>query len=969
MSEHITPPEPTGYWAFLSYSHRDERWASWLHRALETYRLPRQLIGSLGKYGALPRSLFPVFRDREELASAADLPARIREALGRSRAMVVICSPSAARSRWVAEEIRVFKAMRGDERVYCIIVDGEPHASDIPGREAEECFSEPIRYRVAANGELTGEAAEPVAADARPAADGRDGALLKLLAGLLGIELEVLRRRDERRRRRRNQIGVVAASTLIVLLSAGIWYTNVQRREAERQRDLAHTRQEVALARQLAAESSRIRLEQPAAIELAGLLAIEAARRLDTLETQQALQAVLRLLPAQTLRLAKGNSNAAANYSNDGRVALADQSDRLSAFSVPQGHPLWEVPKHYNSKPVLTPDGCCVLYFDCGRLWHVLRLIDGREMQPAPAYLTQLQTAPSDRTRRLEFSRDGRLLAVGPQLVDTVTGTALHDPVSEPSAEFTFDSTGRLLARRTGRNVALFAPGGAKLLQSWQLAREEKLIFSPDSALLAGTGYRGLELFDTLNGQRLFELTCDESFEDATFSTDAKVLATACGNVVRLHDARSGILLAELQHDGQVASVRFSRDGARVLTAGYDNTVRIWHLADRREIWRAAVPDYMTQATFAPNERSILAAGDGGIYLWPLGEETDWLAEIPGLIWALAASPDARWIAAAGVEPQAQVVAVRVSDGQTRELAHPEKRVAGLAFSPDSRLLAVTEWRALSVLPVEGGQALFHRQLDDYPDAAIVGSAFTPEGQLLIATTGKSLRGYFRLDRCDLSKSGDKQFCVTRELPLDPFSDAQPFFSTDGRRVAFSANQNLHSSLRLWDTLGGSESILPARRVKDLVLTSDRLFLALEAGGSVEILDTAGRTLRSIAHEGWVFHLALAPDGQYLAGALADPLSPSKNRVVLWRLGDGEEVARYARPGDDGPVIFLPDGHRLAYSDGDKLRIDAWRREDVIALACARLTRNLDCGQWRTWLGDESYRPTCPTLPSAACAP
>ena len=28
------------YWAFISYSHADEAWAQWLHRSLETWRVP-----------------------------------------------------------------------------------------------------------------------------------------------------------------------------------------------------------------------------------------------------------------------------------------------------------------------------------------------------------------------------------------------------------------------------------------------------------------------------------------------------------------------------------------------------------------------------------------------------------------------------------------------------------------------------------------------------------------------------------------------------------------------------------------------------------------------------------------------------------------------------------------------------------------------------------------------------------------
>ena len=55
------------YFAFISYSHADERWSRWLHRALETYRVPRKLVGRRMENGTVPVRLQPVFRDRDEL--------------------------------------------------------------------------------------------------------------------------------------------------------------------------------------------------------------------------------------------------------------------------------------------------------------------------------------------------------------------------------------------------------------------------------------------------------------------------------------------------------------------------------------------------------------------------------------------------------------------------------------------------------------------------------------------------------------------------------------------------------------------------------------------------------------------------------------------------------------------------------------------------------------------------------------
>ena len=47
------------YWAFISYSQHDEAVSSWLHRAIETYRIPARIVGSAGRDGNVPRRLFP----------------------------------------------------------------------------------------------------------------------------------------------------------------------------------------------------------------------------------------------------------------------------------------------------------------------------------------------------------------------------------------------------------------------------------------------------------------------------------------------------------------------------------------------------------------------------------------------------------------------------------------------------------------------------------------------------------------------------------------------------------------------------------------------------------------------------------------------------------------------------------------------------------------------------------------------
>src|SRR5262249_13458040 len=113
--------------AFLSYSHRDKPHARWLHRALETYRLPRQLVGRRTEFGEVPRSLGKAFRDDEDLKGAADLSGLIRGALEESETLVVICSLRAAGSMYVDQEIASLKRLGRESRIVPVIIDGTPH--------------------------------------------------------------------------------------------------------------------------------------------------------------------------------------------------------------------------------------------------------------------------------------------------------------------------------------------------------------------------------------------------------------------------------------------------------------------------------------------------------------------------------------------------------------------------------------------------------------------------------------------------------------------------------------------------------------------------------------------------------------------------------------------------------------------------------------------------------------------------
>ena len=164
------PPRSFRYRAFISYSRHDRRAAQWVHNGIENYRIPKELVGRAARDGPIPKKIYPVFRDRDELACAPDLSASIREALEQSAYLVVLCSRSAAKSRWVNQEITHFKELGRTDRIHALIIDGEPNAESAH----QECYPPALRFRWAPDGELDeNQPAEPLAADLRPEGDGK----------------------------------------------------------------------------------------------------------------------------------------------------------------------------------------------------------------------------------------------------------------------------------------------------------------------------------------------------------------------------------------------------------------------------------------------------------------------------------------------------------------------------------------------------------------------------------------------------------------------------------------------------------------------------------------------------------------------------------------------------------------------------------------------------------------------------
>ena len=204
------------YKAFISYSHKDSKFADWLHKEIESWSVPKDLIGRETNTGKVPPKIRPIFKDRDDFSGGHSLQEATLNALANSSFLLVICSPNSANSQYVNEEVRQFKLMGKADRIIPIILAGEPNNKE------QECFPDTVKFNLTKSGELSQQLAEPIAPDVRDKGDGKKRAVAKIIAGLLGVAFDEIIRREEQAQKKRLAIysGLATGAFLFATLFA-----------------------------------------------------------------------------------------------------------------------------------------------------------------------------------------------------------------------------------------------------------------------------------------------------------------------------------------------------------------------------------------------------------------------------------------------------------------------------------------------------------------------------------------------------------------------------------------------------------------------------------------------------------------------------------------------------------------------------------------------------------------------------
>lgn len=200
--------------AFVSYSSKDSEFAKNLHSTLESYRIPPKL-GTFDPIGMGKKNrIYPVFLDVDELPSG-ELSKGLESALRQSYALVVVCSADSAQSQWVNREIQYFESLGRSNRIFCIMLDGTTKSNEF-GEEELSCLPKQLSPAYRKQQGLS--SLDILVSDARPATRSLRKAYLKIIAGIIGVNLSQLYDRDREKVFRKR----FSVSCLLLIIFIGI---------------------------------------------------------------------------------------------------------------------------------------------------------------------------------------------------------------------------------------------------------------------------------------------------------------------------------------------------------------------------------------------------------------------------------------------------------------------------------------------------------------------------------------------------------------------------------------------------------------------------------------------------------------------------------------------------------------------------------------------------------------------------
>jgi WD40 repeat protein len=385
----------------------------------------------------------------------------------------------------------------------------------------------------------------------------------------------------------------------------------------------------------------------------------------------------------------------------------------------------------------------------------------------------------------------------------------------------------------------------------------------------------------------------------AVFSPDgARILTASWDKTAKLWDANSGKLIATFAHQGPVNTAVFSPDGARIVTASADKTAKLWDASAARLITSFTHQDGVNAAAFSPDGTRILTAStDKTAKLWE-ANSGKLIASLDhqGSVNAAVFSPDGTRILTASTDKTAKLW--EANSGKFIASFVHEDGVYDVAFSPDGTLV-LTASADKSAKLWEAGSAKLIVSFDH--EDGVYHAAFSPDGErILTASWDKTAKLW--------APSGN---LIASFAHQDEVNDA--VFSPDGARILTTS---WDKTVKVWEVASGEfiASFDHESTVNDAVFSPDGTrILTASADKTATLWDpNSGKLVASFVHEDSVNTAVFSPDGARILTASAD------KTAKLWDSASGKLIASFGHDDSVNAAVFSPDGTRILTASADK---------------------------------------------------